>query len=701
MGSNQLNPKSFAMSVSPTENKIYSQPQYTNNLEITNNSRELQNLGSNQPHISNEGHARLTTETSADLLEKVVVTNDTVIAWPIRLSSVNVMEQHEQKIQEPEKSPNPVVDPPAETDVKRPDTAESIPKSTMSMSLQVDGLFGPPIVNIQTRVQLKNYLPEYNVLVQNTISPGTKGEISNASPDIPQIHFTCTSPIDMDKTNGQWQVITNSSVRTKTPEDLAREHAQFDASHSRNHADTQSPSDQHGGSNELLANFISLLDNSQVDTKLECDQQEQPEAKTIINLSLIPPNDPVQPSAITENDSQLPNTQPIPSSDQMASTLPPDQATGAPVQDNTGSEPDNIARSQSGEFADSEQPEPRHDEYEDLRGTGTSHQEGQTEVSHDYPPGEASESQTKSTCPTSYKNQVELTGGQAVICDEQPQQLIQSYCESVGPNDVRVDKVSVSKEDENLEVKLGHFNSEHSEESEKLVPGPGDSVAPMAPVSNVEDNPVQDILTIETNADSETPRSTTHTEKNTDISLTVQPVVLPMTPETKNKVEPSEDENEVENSIIKHTILPTEQGAQSIQSDQRPSTSLHSAVNVIDTNLETSTVSQSELREHRAEQSIDDLGHDSIHLVDQDQPIANNSPETQTSNRDQKDDVIQTLANTIQEQEGEVLVEGTKEIEQKDDSVKVYTSEQTYENQPENLSLEHESTKKSDGKSTC
>ncbi|KAF5399809.1 hypothetical protein PHET_07167 [Paragonimus heterotremus] len=688
------------MSVSPTENKSYSQPQYTNNLEITNNSRELQNLGSNQPHVSNEGHARVTTETNADLLEKVVVTNDTVIAWPIRLSSVNVMEQYEQKIQEPEKPPNPVVDPPEEADVKRPATAESIPKSAMSMSLQVDGLFGPPIVNIQTRVQLKNYLPEYNVLVQNTISPGTKGEISDVSPDVPQIRFTCTSPIDTDKTNGQWQVITNSSVRTTTPEDLAREHAQFDAPHNRNHAGTQSPSEQYGGSNELQVNFINPLDNSQVDTKLECDQQEQPEAKTIINFSLIPPNDPVQPSAITENDPQPPNTQSIPSPNQMASTLPPDQVIDAPVQDNTGSEPDNIAGNQSGEFTDSKQPEPRHDESEDLHSTGTNHQEGQTEVSHDYPPGEASESQTKSTCPTSYKNQMELTGGQAVICDEQPQQLIQSYCESVGPNDVRVDKVSVSKEDENLEVKLGHFNSEHSEESEKLVSGPGELIAPLASVSNVEDNPVQDILTIEINADWETPRPKTHMEKNTDMSLTVQPDILPMTPETRNKVEPSEDENEVENSNIKHTIPPTEQGAQSVQSEQRPSTPLHSAVNVIDTNLETSTVSQSELREHRAEQSIDDLGHDSIHLVDQDQPIANNSPETQTSNRDQKDDVIETLANRIQEQEGEVLVEGTKEIEQKDDSVKAHTSEQELENQPQNLSMEHESSKKSDGKST-
>ncbi|KAF6768080.1 hypothetical protein AHF37_05344 [Paragonimus kellicotti] len=690
------------MSVSPTENKSYSQPQHTNNLEITNNSRELQNLGSNQPHVNNEGHARLTTETNADLLEKVVVTNDTVIAWPIRLSSVYVMEQHEQKSQEPDKSPNSVVDPLAEADEKRPDTAESIPKSTMSMSLQVDGLFSPPIVNIKTRVQFKNYLPEYNVLVQNTISPGTKGEISDASPDAPQIRFTCTSPTDTNKTNGQWQVITNSSVGTTTPEDLARGHAQPDVSHSRNHAGTQSPSDQHGVLNELSANFISPLDNSQVDTKLECDQQEQqPEAKTIVNLPLIPTNDPVQSSAIIENEHQLPNTQPIPSSDQMASTPPPDRATGAPIQDNTGSEQDNIAKNQFGEFADSKQPEPHHDVSEDLRGTGTSHQEGQTEVNHDYPPGETSESQTKSTCPMSNKNQMELTGGQAVVCDEQPQQLIQSYCESVGPNDVRVDKVSVSKEDENLEVKLGHFNSERSEESEKLVPGPGDPIAPVAPVSNVEDNPVQDILTIEANADSETSRPKIHTEKHTDMSLTVQSVTLPMTPETKNKVEPIEAENEVENFVIRHSVPPTEQGTQSIKSDQRPSTPLHSAVNIIDTNLETSTVSQGELREHRAEQSIDDLGHDSIHLVDQDQPIANNSPETQTSNRDQKDDVIQILANTVQEQDGEVLVKGTKEIEEKDDLVMVHISQQPPEEQRENLSMEHESSKKSDGKSIC
>ncbi|KAF8569177.1 hypothetical protein P879_07916 [Paragonimus westermani] len=697
MKSNQVKPQSFGMSVSSTENKSHSQPQYTNNLEITNNSRELQNLSSNHPHVSNEGHARLITETSADLLEKVVMTNNTLIAWPIRLSSVCVMEQHEQKSQEPENSPNPVVDSLVEADIKRPDTAESIPKSTMSMSLQVDGLFSPPMVNIGARIQLKNYLPEYNVLVRNTNSPGTKVEISDAGSDIPQIRFTCTSPIDIDKTSGQWQVIANSSVGTTTPEDLAGEHAQFDASPSRTHADMQSPSAQHAGPTELPTNFISPLDDFRVETKLECDQQEQqPKAKTLVNLSLIPPNDSIQPSIITENDTQLSDMQPIPTSDQMASAPPSDRASDAPVHDKTVSDRGNIVKNHSIESADPKQPETHYDEYENVPGTGASHQDEQAEVNHDYLPGEASESQTKSKCSVSYKNQVELTGGQAVICDEQPQQLIQSYCESVGPNDVRIDKVSVLKEDENLEVKLGHFNSEQSEEAEKLVPGPSDPVTFVAPVSNVEDNPVQNILTTENHEDMETSRPTTHTGKHKDMSLNLQPAILPMSPETKKELEHSEAGRKFENSDTKRSMSPTEQGAQSIQSDQRLSISSHSAVNVVDANPETSTVSRFELREHRDKQSVDDKTHGSIHLVDQDQLIANNPPETRTPNRNQKDDLIQTLADTIQEQESEVLVGGSEEIEKKNDLVVDHISGHLPEDQPENLSIKLESSKKSD-----
>ncbi|KAA3680243.1 uncharacterized protein DEA37_0002500 [Paragonimus westermani] len=681
------------MSVSPTQNKSQSQPQYTDYLEIIN-------LGSNQPHLSNEGHARLITETNANLLEKVVVTNNTLMAWPIRLSSVCVMEQREQKSQEPEKSPNPVVDPLVEAAIKRPDKAESIPKSTMSMSLQVDGLLSPPMVNIEARVQFKNYLVEYNVPVRNTISPGTKGEICDARTDVPQIRFTCTSPIDTDKTSGPWQVIASSSVGTKTPEDLAGEHAQFDASHSRNHADTQSPSAQHADPNELPTNFISPLDNFRVETKLQCDQREQqPEAKSLVNLSVIPPNDPIQPRMITENDTQQPDMQPVPTSDQMDSGPPFDRASGAPVHDNTVSEPSNIVKNHSVESTDPKQPETHYDEYENVPGTDTSHQNEQAEVNHDYLPGEASESQAKSKCFTSYENQMELTGGQAVICDEQPQQLIQSYCESVGPNDVRVDKVSVSKEDENLEVKLGHFNSEQSEEAEKLVPGPSDPVTPVTPVNKVEDGPVQNILTTENHADTETSGPTTHTGKHKDMSLVVQPAILPISPETKKEVEHSEVGNEVGNFDTKRSMSATEQGAQSFQSDQRLSIPLHSAINVVDTNPETSTVSRFELREHGAEQFVDDQTHGSTHLVGHDQLIANNPPETKTYNRNQKDDVTQTLANTIQEQEGEVLIGGSKEIKRKDDLMTDHTSGHPPEDHLENLSIELESNKKSDGKS--
>ncbi|OON19204.1 hypothetical protein X801_04930 [Opisthorchis viverrini] len=163
-------------------------------------------------HMGYEGRARLTKEIQVDLLEKVVVSHDTVVAWPIRLSSMCIFEQQNNESsphdQEPDRQTSPY-------QTERVPATSPIP--TVSMSLQVGNLakstlfnHGPGI-NIQTWVQFDNSSPECNLLVENRVSPVPLGELGVVSPtSTPK----AKSSSDKENVAKQWHVTTNSRVQT-------------------------------------------------------------------------------------------------------------------------------------------------------------------------------------------------------------------------------------------------------------------------------------------------------------------------------------------------------------------------------------------------------------------------------------------------------------------------------------------------------
>ncbi|TGZ73158.1 hypothetical protein CRM22_001679 [Opisthorchis felineus] len=164
-------------------------------------------------HTGYEGRARLTKEIQVDLLEKVVVSHDTVVAWPIRLSSMCIFEQQNNESphhdQEPSRQTYPY-------QTEQRVTATS-PIPTLSMSFQVGNLAKSPLfnhgpgINIQTWVQFDNSSPECNLLVENRVSPVPLGELGVVSPTgTPKAK---SSP-DKENVARQWQVTTNGRFQT-------------------------------------------------------------------------------------------------------------------------------------------------------------------------------------------------------------------------------------------------------------------------------------------------------------------------------------------------------------------------------------------------------------------------------------------------------------------------------------------------------
>ncbi|GAA53523.1 retrovirus-related Pol polyprotein from type-1 retrotransposable element R2, partial [Clonorchis sinensis] len=165
-------------------------------------------------HMGYEGRARLTKEIQVDLLEKVVVSHDAVVAWPIRLSSMCVFEQQNNESSHHDQEPGRPTSP-YQTEQRVPATS---PMPTVSMSLQLGNLAKSPLfnhgsgINIQTWVQFDNSSPECNLLVENRVSPVPLGELGVVSPTgTPKAKSS-----DKENVAKQWQVTTNSRVQTST-----------------------------------------------------------------------------------------------------------------------------------------------------------------------------------------------------------------------------------------------------------------------------------------------------------------------------------------------------------------------------------------------------------------------------------------------------------------------------------------------------
>ncbi|TPP62169.1 hypothetical protein FGIG_11953 [Fasciola gigantica] len=111
-------------------------------------------------HTYNEGRARLTVESQLDFLEKVVVTNDTIIAWPIRCTDPPVIVQQNDGVNRiANGTSNTGLQPPADSP-KEAVLANEKNHPNVSVEVKVDSIAVQNPTNchaldIQARVQIK------------------------------------------------------------------------------------------------------------------------------------------------------------------------------------------------------------------------------------------------------------------------------------------------------------------------------------------------------------------------------------------------------------------------------------------------------------------------------------------------------------------------------------------------------------------
>lgn len=148
-------------------------------------------------HTYNEGRARLTVESQLDFLEKVIVTNDTIIAWPIRCSDPSaIMEENDGGHKIAEGADDTGLQLPANV-MTEEETNDETNHPNVSVEVKFDGIAmqhptSCRALDIQARVQItQKFSPGRST--QSGTNDISSTEQKNAVPEVDNV---------MDTTNG-------------------------------------------------------------------------------------------------------------------------------------------------------------------------------------------------------------------------------------------------------------------------------------------------------------------------------------------------------------------------------------------------------------------------------------------------------------------------------------------------------------------
>ncbi|CAH8656738.1 unnamed protein product [Dicrocoelium dendriticum] len=541
--------------------------------QIIASKHETKRLTQDGAHqMNNEGRARVTTETQVDLMEKIVVTNDTLVGWPIRLSSVNVHEHEEQQIVSLDDARQAASPTKAnvESSSKPMEFNDGVIQPSLSMSVQVGSVFNHQLLNgtgfnIQTRVELRSTSPEHNFMVQNVVGSFT----FTADPEgteLPAPSGPASERVDQPVSQGQ--SATNSVIRAVEIEDSRTEVSQSE------HTITES---------KLVARTTENFENKHM------------HGSQVGQGGIWIKND----EALSKQGSDLP-------------------------QYSVMSEPPAKTERQHSCVADC-------------------------------------------ACPFS---QAELIGGQATVCDELPQQVVQTQYEGVGPLGVTVDRVPVSKSEENIELKLGHLASAQSQESERLESRFGEVPLQATQADDVDrQEPATGIL------------HNTRAEHNPSVKLigvsdedkAESLIVLAKTAEENKPVSENEVEGAVKSERSSTKDTPTlVESYQMDRIEEKPMSTSHSVLNVVDSGEETVVATKVDQDEQWAEQSVKGPLSETLQ-----EPVSATSPEVLDVPQSEKQNVLQSPGGSQTEQPLEVHYSG--QISDEAVSGKSKSEEQLYQ----------------------
>lgn len=520
--------------------------------QIIASKHETKHLPQDRSHqTSNEGRARVTTETQVDLMEKIVVTNDTLVGWPIRLSSVNVHEHEGQQIvtldDARQEASQIKVNP--EFSSKPGEANEAAVQPSLSMSVQVGSVFSHQLFNstgfnIQTRVELRSTSPECNLMVQNVVGSFTFTADTEGS-ELP-IPLGSTSERE-DQLRSQERSATNSVVKPAEMED----------------------------------------------SRTELSQSE----KTIAESKLV-----VRTTENFEN-KHMHGTQ----IDHEGIGITQGEALS------NGKEDSDLSQNR-GEIEPPTETDQKHSCTADC------------------------------ACPST---QVELIGGQATVCEEPPQQVVQTEQKDIGPSGVTVDHVSVSNLEENIELKLGHLASAHSQESEPPESKFSGVIMQTTQTDNVDERePVTDIVpNILTEHNPLVNQNDAFDEDKAEPLIVLSKVAEENKPVNGTEVEGAVNS---ERSITKDTPTVVESYPLE-QIEEKPMSVSHSGLNVVDSGEEAVFSTKVDQSEQWAEQSVKSPTSEAFQ-----QPVSATSPELLHMPEDEKQNLIQSPRVSETEQLPEV-----------------------------------------------